>query len=150
MKKGQGKIPVADYKVTTNVSRDCTDIHNENGHFSCYSFCMCPGGQVRLSIPFFLAFFQFLLGLYGCSIFLHLQIVPTSTNTAELCINGMSFSKRSSKWANAALVMPITQLDLEPFVSEHGVLAGIAFQVYEMIDFIPRLDIHAYNVKNTL
>ena len=42
---------------------------------ACYSFCMCPGGQ----------------------------IVPTSTDVNELCVNGMSFSKRSSAWANSGL-----------------------------------------------
>ena len=36
---------------------------NQEGQRAVYSFCMCPGGQ----------------------------IVPTSTNPEELCINGMSF-----------------------------------------------------------
>ena len=35
------------------------------------------------------------------------QIVPTSTQEDELCINGMSFSARGSKWANAALVVAV-------------------------------------------
>lgn len=38
-----------------------------------YSFCMCPGGQ----------------------------IVPTSTDSNEVCVNGMSFSRRDSLWANS-------------------------------------------------
>ena len=46
---------------------------------SVYSFCMCPGGQV----------------------------VPTSVHAGELCVNGMSFSRRDSKYANAALVVTI-------------------------------------------
>lgn len=66
----------------------------------CYSFCMCPGGQ----------------------------IVPTSTDESELCINGMSFSKRSSKWANSALVVTVPSADFDPLIGEHGPLAGIAFQ----------------------
>ena len=41
-----------------------------------YSFCMCPGGQ----------------------------IMCTSVLPDELCVNGMSFSRRQSKWANSALV----------------------------------------------
>jgi len=45
---------------------------------SVYSFCMCPGGQV----------------------------VPTSLTPDELCVNGMSFSKRASRWANSGLVLP--------------------------------------------
>ena len=50
-----------------------------------YSFCMCPGGQ----------------------------IVPTATRPDELCINGMSFSRRNSKWANSALVASVLSTDLE-------------------------------------
>lgn len=98
--RGNGKIPVADYRVATNVEGSWSDTSVRHKQSGCYSFCMCPGGQ----------------------------IVPTSTNPAELCINGMSFSKRSSKWANAALVMTVSSSDLKPFVSEHGALAGVAFQ----------------------
>jgi len=67
-----------------------------------YSFCMCPGGQ----------------------------IVPASTEIDELCVNGMSFSRRDSQWANSALVVTVAANDtvLEPYVAKHGVLAGIAFQ----------------------
>ena len=50
-----------------------------------YSFCMCPGGQ----------------------------IVPTATADGELCINGMSFSKRDTQWANSALVATVQQPDWE-------------------------------------
>jgi uncharacterized FAD-dependent dehydrogenase len=48
-----------------------------------YSFCMCPGGQ----------------------------IVPTSVNTEELAVNGMSFSRRQSQWANAGLVVTVSPED---------------------------------------
>lgn len=48
-----------------------------------YSFCMCPGGQ----------------------------IVPTSVNKEELSVNGMSFSKRQSKWANSGLVVTVSPED---------------------------------------
>ena len=67
-----------------------------------YSFCMCPGGQ----------------------------IVPTSTQADEVCVNGMSFSRRDSMWANAALVVTIAPDDpiLEEYREKHGVLAGIEFQ----------------------
>lgn len=67
-----------------------------------YSFCMCPGGQ----------------------------IVPASTNPEECCVNGMSFSRRDSLWANSALVVTIDPNDpiLSEYVSSHGILAGIAFQ----------------------
>jgi uncharacterized FAD-dependent dehydrogenase len=67
-----------------------------------YSFCMCPGGQ----------------------------IVPSSTDPNEICVNGMSFSRRDSLWANSALVVTIAANDtiLDPYRDEHGVLAGVAFQ----------------------
>ncbi len=67
-----------------------------------YSFCMCPGGQ----------------------------IVPTSTNPAELCVNGMSFSKRASPFANSGLVVPVTPADYAPFGKPgREALSGIAFQI---------------------
>lgn len=56
------------------------------------------------------------------------QVVLTSTNPSELCINGMSFSRRSSKWANAALVVTVSSKDFES-LNFHGALAGVAFQV---------------------
>jgi uncharacterized FAD-dependent dehydrogenase len=67
-----------------------------------YSFCMCPGGQ----------------------------IVPASTNPEECCVNGMSFSRRDSLWANSALVVTIDPNDpiLTDYISSHGILAGVAFQ----------------------
>jgi uncharacterized FAD-dependent dehydrogenase len=67
-----------------------------------YSFCMCPGGQ----------------------------IVPASTDPEEACVNGMSFSRRDSMWANSALVVTVAPDDtiLDSYRKEHGILAGIAFQ----------------------
>jgi len=67
-----------------------------------YSFCMCPGGQ----------------------------IVPASTDPEEVCVNGMSFSKRDSVWANSALVVTVSPDDpvLTEYREKHGVLAGIEFQ----------------------
>ncbi|GHP09658.1 hypothetical protein PPROV_000839300 [Pycnococcus provasolii] len=67
---------------------------------SVYSFCMCPGGQV----------------------------VPTSVREDELCVNGMSFSRRGSPWANSALVCEVTPEDWAPFEGKHGALAGVALQ----------------------
>ena len=67
-----------------------------------FSFCMCPGGQ----------------------------IVPTSTRVDELCVNGMSFSKRASPFANSGLVVPLTPEDYAPFARPgREALAGIDFQV---------------------
>jgi uncharacterized FAD-dependent dehydrogenase len=67
-----------------------------------YSFCMCPGGQ----------------------------IVPSSTDPGQVCVNGMSFSKRDSVWANSALVVTVSPEDeiLENYRAEYGVLAGVEFQ----------------------
>ncbi|KAL5699029.1 hypothetical protein ACHQM5_029987 [Ranunculus cassubicifolius] len=101
VRKGRGKVPVADYKVVKYVDEDDTSktSTSRDWHRSCYSFCMCPGGQVVL----------------------------TSTNPSELCINGMSFSKRASKWANAAIVVTVSSKDFEDF-HFHGPLAGVQFQ----------------------
>ncbi|XP_047327834.1 uncharacterized protein Cbei_0202 [Impatiens glandulifera] len=103
VQNGRGKIPVADYKIVKSID----ELYSENTTSSsrgirkrgCYSFCMCPGGQVVL----------------------------TSTNPSEICTNGMSFSRRGSKWANAALVVTVSPEDFADF-NFHGPLAGVEFQ----------------------
>ncbi|OAE26625.1 hypothetical protein AXG93_4542s1460 [Marchantia polymorpha subsp. ruderalis] len=102
VQKGKGRLPVADYKLAADgISNDGEVIDDNDGHRrGCFSFCMCPGGQV----------------------------VPTSTTPSELCINGMSFSKRSSKWANAALVVSVDSSDFSTYGCKDGPLAGVAFQ----------------------
>jgi len=60
-----------------------------------YSFCMCPGGQV----------------------------VPTAVEAGELSVNGMSFSRRQSQWANSGLVVTIGTEDYAADLAA----AGIAF-----------------------
>ncbi|KAL6973807.1 hypothetical protein U1Q18_027990, partial [Sarracenia purpurea var. burkii] len=101
VRSGRGKVPVADYKVKYINGEDVVDTPFDSGTVrrSCYSFCMCPGGQVVL----------------------------TSTNQSELCINGMSFSRRASKWANAALVVTVSSKDFDA-LNFHGPLAGVEFQ----------------------
>ncbi|VFQ61296.1 unnamed protein product [Cuscuta campestris] len=101
VKSGRGRVPVADYKVVDYLNTDSLVSPSECRPIkrSCYSFCMCPGGQVVL----------------------------TSTNPSELCINGMSFSRRSSKWANAALVVTVSPKDFSA-LSLNGPLAGVQFQ----------------------
>ncbi|MGF7217540.1 hypothetical protein GGR92_003714 [Spirosoma lacussanchae] len=64
-----------------------------------FSFCMCPGGF----------------------------IVPAATAPGELVVNGMSPSRRDSKYANSGLVVAITEADLKPYEDE-GPLAGLALQ----------------------
>ncbi len=60
-----------------------------------HSFCMCPGGQ----------------------------IVPSVNVPGLLCTNGMSNSRHSSAWANAALVVTLGPNDFGP-----GPFAGVRFQ----------------------
>ena len=64
-----------------------------------FSFCMCPGGF----------------------------IVPSATAPGELVVNGMSPSRRDSKYANSGVVVAITDHDLGPY-AVHGPLAGLAMQ----------------------
>ena len=131
-----GRLPVASYRLATDRAEDGTEIEDAvveevdglgsgveadggvviDGSGSSggtakrkprrrgvYSFCMCPGGQ----------------------------IVPSSTDPNEMCVNGMSFSKRDSRFANSALVVTVDADDeiLEPYRRlGHGVLAGLEFQ----------------------
>ena len=64
-----------------------------------YSFCMCPGGI----------------------------IIPASTDSDELVLNGMSISRRNSPFANSGLVVTVTEKDWKEFES-HGVFAGLEYQ----------------------
>ena len=64
-----------------------------------FSFCMCPGGF----------------------------IVPSATAPGELVVNGMSPSRRDSKFANSGLVVAITDADLKPY-AQYGPLAGLMLQ----------------------
>jgi uncharacterized FAD-dependent dehydrogenase len=54
-------------------------------------------------------------------------IVPSATAPGELVVNGMSPSRRDSKFANSGLVVAITDADLKPY-AEHGPLAGLLLQ----------------------
>jgi hypothetical protein len=64
-----------------------------------FSFCMCPGGF----------------------------IVPAATAPGELVVNGMSPSRRDSRFANSGMVVAIQEEDLSPY-KEYGVLAGLQLQ----------------------
>lgn len=64
-----------------------------------FSFCMCPGGL----------------------------LLPSSTAPGELVLNGMSNSGRSSRWANAGIVVSVEPQDV-PEYAEHGPLALLRFQ----------------------
>jgi len=64
-----------------------------------FSFCMCPGGFA----------------------------VPSATAPGEVVVNGMSPSRRNSKYANSGIVVSVELDDLLPY-KEHGALAALAFQ----------------------
>lgn len=64
-----------------------------------HSFCMCPGGRIVASV----------------------------NEPRRLCTNGMSNSKHSSRWANAAMVTTLTPEDFAGFGFE-GPLAGVGVQ----------------------
>jgi uncharacterized FAD-dependent dehydrogenase len=68
-------------------------------HRGVYSFCMCPGGIM----------------------------VPAATAPGEMVINGMSPSKRNTRFANSGMVVEIRPEDLNEF-RHLGVFAGLAFQ----------------------
>ena len=64
-----------------------------------FSFCMCPGGF----------------------------IVPSMTAEGEMVINGMSPSRRNSRYANSGIVAAVSEADFAPYKNQ-GPLAGLAFQ----------------------
>ncbi|HKU40032.1 MAG TPA: FAD-dependent oxidoreductase [Polyangiales bacterium] len=64
-----------------------------------FSFCMCPGGF----------------------------IVPASTEPETLVVNGMSLSRRSSRFANSGLVVGVEPQDVER-AGFAGALGGLALQ----------------------
>lgn len=64
-----------------------------------FSFCMCPGGF----------------------------IVPAATSPGEVVVNGMSPSRRDSRYANSGIVVSVTERDFAEF-SKFGALAGMYFQ----------------------
>jgi uncharacterized FAD-dependent dehydrogenase len=97
--RGAGPVPVADYRLAVEVEVGDDDDEAQKKR-SVYSFCMCPGGQ----------------------------IVPTSVRPDELCLNGMSFSKRQSQWANSALVVGVTPDDMEALYPGAWPMRGVLFQ----------------------
>ena len=64
-----------------------------------FSFCMCPGGF----------------------------IVPAATAPGEVVVNGMSPSRRDSRFANSGIVVAVDEADYGKF-NQYGSLAGLFFQ----------------------
>ncbi len=71
----------------------------QNSGRGVFSFCMCPGGF----------------------------IVPSATTPGEVVVNGMSPSRRDSKFANSGIVVAVSESDFKQYAS-HGPLAGMYFQ----------------------
>jgi len=74
----------------------------EEGKFrACYSFCMCPGGEV----------------------------MPCASSEGMMTTNGMSWSKRAGQKANAAFLVPVNESDYINYKDEnYPSLEGIFFQ----------------------
>jgi uncharacterized FAD-dependent dehydrogenase len=64
-----------------------------------FSFCMCPGGF----------------------------IVPSATAPGEIVVNGMSPSRRDSRFANSGVVVSVEMEDIKPY-QKYGELAAMEFQ----------------------
>ncbi len=65
-----------------------------------FSFCMCPGGF----------------------------IVPAATAPGEIVVNGMSPSRRDSKYANSGMVVAVDEDDYGHLIPEFGQLAAMEYQ----------------------
>lgn len=65
-----------------------------------FSFCMCPGGI----------------------------LVPSATEPETQVLNGMSNSRRNSKWANAGVVVSVEPEDYPEYMAKYGELGLLEFQ----------------------
>ncbi|GHA59075.1 NAD(P)/FAD-dependent oxidoreductase [Pontibacter akesuensis] len=72
--------------------------HYNNKQRGIFSFCMCPGGF----------------------------IVPSATAPGEVVVNGMSPSRRDSRFSNSGIVVAIELEDME--LDKYGPLAGLRMQ----------------------
>jgi uncharacterized FAD-dependent dehydrogenase len=88
---GHARLGAASFRLTRRP---------ENGLRACYSFCMCPGGQV----------------------------IACASEPGYLTTNGMSYASRGRTQGNAAFLVPVGPEDFP--ATENPVLAGIAFQRY--------------------
>jgi uncharacterized FAD-dependent dehydrogenase len=87
-----------DYLPASSYSLAAQAMH-EGKQRGVFSFCMCPGGF----------------------------IVPAATAPGEVVVNGMSPSRRNSKFANSGMVVSVLPEDLAPY-EKYGPLAGMHFQ----------------------
>lgn len=87
-----------DYLPASSYSLVCQTFYQESQR-GVFSFCMCPGGF----------------------------IVPAATSPGEIVVNGMSPSRRDSKFSNSGIVVAIENEDLTKYRS-HEELANLEFQ----------------------
>jgi len=85
---------VSKHEILENADYKVT--HKGSDGRGVYSFCMCPGGYV----------------------------VNASSEEESLCVNGMSYSDRSSPNANSAIIVTVTPEDY----NANNALSGIEFQ----------------------
>lgn len=74
--------------------------HQVTPTHGCYSFCMCPGGMV----------------------------VAANSEPETVVVNGMSYFARDMANSNSALVVNVTQADVESYGFGNDVLCGVKFQ----------------------
>ena len=90
-----------------------------------FSFCMCPGGI----------------------------LVPSSTEPGTVVTNGMSNSRRNSRWANAGIVTSVEPQDVADFLCRHGSRpAGIGSEAgaaAAMLDFRHEVERRCYAVSGS-
>ena len=84
------KLGAASFRLTQKA----TDFNR-----ACYSFCMCPGGEV----------------------------ISCASEKGHLTTNGMSLQNRSKEFGNAAFLIPVSPIDLQKEYGESA-FAGINFQ----------------------
>ena len=74
-------------------------VKHDQAQHGVFSFCMCPGGF----------------------------IVPSATEPGEIVVNGMSPSRRDSRFANSGIVVSVGEEDVRQF-TDKGALKGMYFQ----------------------
>lgn len=103
---GNPKLPVADYMLTFNPTKNKVSNINANINRGAYTFCMCPGGQV----------------------------VAAASELNQVVTNGMSNFSRDSGIANSAVLAVVTPEDFTDFGRD--ALCGVRFQQkYEALAF---------------
>lgn len=95
VRDGRGKVPVADYKVVKYVGEEEFGAAAGYGETSrsCYSFCMCPGGQVIcysqiLPLEYHLCIVSFYQKLYG----FHKLLVGRLFSLVQIQLNSASMA----------------------------------------------------------